>query len=263
MQDYPHYKYRPRRKKKGEKGKPGEAASSASPDNNNQANSSFPLVAKNGRASSKGSPKIETVETPESSPNDLAIAAAAAAASAASAAGDYYFDPFGPSGQQSLPTPDISPQDNQIPPLSSVPSNSNNSNIAAYTLDNNPLVHHHHYHEEPPQQQQPQQQHPDVFSRRFYQYDDPSPVSFMAGSYHDQSSPHHLHQQHEQHYHGPPYGGYSVQPPLGSDSGSTGYVPLPDGFSPSANKEPGPLPGQHLEHWNNNERVIDASYDCY
>ena len=94
MQDFPHYKYRPRRKKKNEKSK-----SEIESCNNNQATSgsSFPLVAaKSGsamnsqRKDNRSSPKVETVETPESSPNELAMAAAAAAASRS----DYYFDPF-------------------------------------------------------------------------------------------------------------------------------------------------------------------------
>ena len=56
----------------------------------------------------KASPKIETVETPESSPNDMALAAAAASVAASN---DYFFDPFSAAAQaaavsqSSLPTP--------------------------------------------------------------------------------------------------------------------------------------------------------------
>ena len=63
----------------------------------------------------KDSPKnIETVETPESSPNDLALAAAAAAQA------EYFFDPFSAAvaqaqaHQNTLPTPEISPQDEPV-----------------------------------------------------------------------------------------------------------------------------------------------------
>ena len=84
------------------------------------------------------------------------------------------------------------------------------------------------------------------------------------------------HLQHPQdHYSVPPshYGGYNVQPPLGSDSGSGYAVPIPPGgFSPvTSNKE---YQSHHLQHqqlhdsrvhesWNNNERVVEPSYDCY
>ena len=149
MQDYPHYKYRPRRKKKNEKGKPESGNGN---DNNNQGGT-FPLAAR-GR---KDSPKIETVETPESSPNDLAIAAAQAASAASN---EYYHDPFAAAAavasavaasaahQSALPTPEISPQDDQIPV--SVPSNH-----GTYTLENNPLVHQY-------------EEHSDHYSRKFY-----------------------------------------------------------------------------------------------
>lgn len=145
MQDFPHYKYRPRRKKKNEKAK------SEMDGNGNNNSGGFPLAAKNGGR--KESPKVETVETPESSPNELALAAAAAAA----AASDYYFDPFA-----TLPTPEISPQDDQLPP-STVPSNQSSGGGAAYTLENNPLVHHHHHYDE-------HHHGPEVFSRRFYHH---------------------------------------------------------------------------------------------
>ena len=61
----------------------------------------------------KDSPKnIETVETPESSPNELALAAAAAAQA------EYFFDPFSAAvaqaQQNTLPTPEISPQDETV-----------------------------------------------------------------------------------------------------------------------------------------------------
>ena len=79
-------------------------------NNNQQSPSSFPLAAKNRN---KDSPKnIETVETPESSPNELALAAAAAAQA------EYFFDPFSAAvaqaQQNTLPTPEISPQDETV-----------------------------------------------------------------------------------------------------------------------------------------------------
>ena len=105
----------------------------------------------------------------------------------------------------------------------------------------------------------------------------------MSGSY-EQSSPHHL--SHADHYNSV-YGttGY-VQPPLGSDSGSVSGsgsvyipgIPPPEGFSPvhQTNKDyhpgnpgnPGSIPGNHPgitahEHWNNNDRIVETSYDCY
>merc|ERR1711997_650967 len=140
----------------------------------------------------------------------------------AHASAEYYLgpDPF----SQALPTPEISPQDDQIP--ASVPSN----HPGTYTLDNNPLVHHYDEHH-----------HPDVYSRKFYHHQDaynepPPSVSF---SFDPASSLQH-HGQHQDHYNVPPshYGGYNVQPPLGSDSGGqqqSGYVSLPPGgFSPIA-----------------------------
>ena len=118
-------------------------------------------------------------------------------------------------------------------------------------------------------------------------YDEPSPVSFMAGSYDTTPSPHHLQAAHHDHYSVPHYASY-VQPPLGSDSGSGvsagGYAPLPPGgFSPVANNKEYQSQQHHLqqqhivatstggtgnatahEHWNNNDRAqVDTSYDCY
>ena len=177
MQDFPHYKYRPRRKKKNEQKSKAEIESS---NNNCQApGTSFPLVAQKNSVNSQGgrqgqksgldlnqiSPKIETVETPESSPNELALVQAAhQAARDAQAAGsnpDYgYFD--NPFQHSALPTPEISPQD-EIP-QPSVPSNHlpGAPTGLAYTLENNPLIHHHY--------DQDQQQHPEVFPRRFYHH---------------------------------------------------------------------------------------------
>ena len=143
MQDFPHYKYRPRRKKKENKAKTDDPG-----NNNQQSPSSFPLAAKNR----KESPKIETVETPESSPNELALAAAAAAAS-----NEYFFDPFSAAQQNTLPTPEISPQDQD---QNSVPSNVTSGSYNVPTLDNNPLVHH--QYDEP--------HHQDVYSRKFYHH---------------------------------------------------------------------------------------------
>ena len=117
-------------------------------------------------------------------------------------------------------------------------------------------------------------------------YEESPPPSFMSGGY-DPSSPHHHLQPHQDHY-SPQYGGYSVQPPLGSDSGSavSGYTPIPppEGFSPvhkDYHREPsqqhhgphgsltpqglhplGPSTATH-EHWNNNDRTVETSYDCY
>ena len=115
----------------------------------------------------------------------------------------------------------------------------------------------------------------------------------MAGSYDTTPSPHQHHLQAppphpEDHYNVPHYASYAVQPPLGSDSGSSGYVPLPPGgFSPVANNKEyqSQQHQQHLqqqqqnqhhlttlaaaaaaagaEHWNNNDRVVDTAYDCY
>ena len=121
----------------------------------------------------------------------------------------------------------------------------------------------------------------------------------MAGSYDTTPSPHQHHLQGppppphpEDHYNVPHYASYAVQPPLGSDSGSSGYVPLPPGgFSPVANNKEyqSQQHQQHLqqqqqqnqhhlttlaaaaaaagahptEHWNNNDRVVDTAYDCY
>ena len=176
MQDFPHYKYSPRRKKKNEQKSKTEIESS---NNNCQApGTSFPLVAQKNSVNSQGgrqgqksgldlnqiSPKIETVETPESSPNELALVQAAhQAARDAQAAGsnpDYgYFD--NPFQHSALPTPEISPQD-EIP-QPSVPSNHPGAPTGlAYTLENNPLIHHHY--------DQDQQQHPEVFPRRFYHH---------------------------------------------------------------------------------------------
>lgn len=78
-----------------------------------------------------------------------------------------------------------------------------------------------------------------VRKSHFSEYDDPSPVSFMAGSY-DSSSPH-IQAHQDQHY----YHGY-VQPPLGSDSSSYA-VPQ--------------HPNEEQINWNNNEP--QPSYDCY
>ena len=108
------------------------------------------------------------------------------------------------------------------------------------------------------------------------------PVSFMTGSYDNNSSPHHMQQPPQDPYNVPPYGNY-VQPPLGSDSGSgSGYVPMPPGgFSPtvtSASKDfmdPIQVSQMHgnssgasaasmmHEPWNNNEHRLETTYDCY
>ena len=168
MQDFPHYKYRPRRKKKENKtGKSEDGGATgtgnvAGCNNNQQSPSSFPLAAKN--RNNKDSPKnIETVETPESSPNELALAAAAAAQA------EYFFDPFSAAvaqaQQNTLPTPEISPQDEQQQ-NSAVPSNVTTSgSYNVPTLDNHPLVHvhHHQYQDEPPH-------HQDIYSRKFYHH---------------------------------------------------------------------------------------------
>ena len=113
-------------------------------------------------------------------------------------------------------------------------------------------------------------------------YNDPPPVSFMAGP----SFEHHLNAQDQYSLppsssgsgYGPPGPVYSVQPPMGSDSGSSGYVPISSGsgsFSP-VSKDYSNLDHQQqqqqlhhhhqqsilLEAWNNNERV-ETSFDCY
>ena len=106
------------------------------------------------------------------------------------------------------------------------------------------------------------------------------PVSFMTGSYDNNSSPHHM-QPPQDPYNVPPYGNY-VQPPLGSDSGSgqSGYVPMPPGgFSPvtsAASKDfmdassvsqmhgnAAAAAAMMHEPWNNNEHRLETTYDCY
>ena len=83
-----------------------------------------------------------------------------AAEAASAASNEYYHDPFAAAAavasavaasaahQSALPTPEISPQDDQIPV--SVPSNH-----GTYTLENNPLVHQY-------------EEHSDHYSRKFY-----------------------------------------------------------------------------------------------
>jgi hypothetical protein len=107
-------------------------------------------------------------------------------------------------------------------------------------------------------------------------YNEPPP-SFMS---YDPHHHHHNHAGHHDQYSVPTHYGY-VQPPLGSDSGSSGYIPIPSAsFSPVANKDycldqqqqQQQQQQQHLmeyprhEAWNNNERPAateTATYDCY
>ncbi len=152
MQDFPHYKYRPRRKKKdktppGTNGK-GEGPPSGANNNNNDlsnnnktpSNSDSIPLGKSPRGgvappNQRGgaSPKIETVETPESSPNEIGLAAmnhefGGPNGGQIGAGGVAFY--HGSVYQSSLPTPEISPQDENPlhppPPSagSSVPSSS-------------------------------------------------------------------------------------------------------------------------------------------
>jgi hypothetical protein len=165
MQDFPHYKYRPRRKKKDKSNTTNKNDTSSTTNhhsaeatNNNQG---FPLLAKSGigrKSPAVVASKIETVETPESSPNELALAS-----------NEYYFDNFSSQQTTNLPTPEISPQDQQV---TSVPSTSNQYNCHTVpTLENNPLVLHHYADQEHTQNAT------ELYSRKFYHHGKP-PHSF-------------------------------------------------------------------------------------
>ena len=132
MQDHPHYKYRPRRKKKGDKTSASASGSGSVPSIKSETSSSEmsskSVIDLNSPASYYHSLKDQlvsksslesriragTVETPEPSPNELGPGL--------SNVPDGYSGFYGYSS--TLPTPEISPQDNCDggPPQQHVPS---------------------------------------------------------------------------------------------------------------------------------------------